>query len=81
MVPGTLGQGPFWVRHTVCFGAGYDMQMEPGLWTPSPPIMCIYNLWQIKLGLSAYFLHVMFEFKMENSLYVRQNKTGSNKGV
>ena len=23
----------------------------------------------------------MFEFKMENSLYVRQNKTGSNKGV
>ena len=23
----------------------------------------------------------MFEFKMENSLYVRQNKTGSNKEV
>ena len=23
----------------------------------------------------------MFEFKMENSLYVRQNKTGSNRDV
>ena len=39
-----------------------NMQMEPGLWTPSPPIMCIYNLWQIKLGSPAYFLRVMFEF-------------------
>ena len=53
---------------------GYDMQMEPGLWTPSPPIMCIYNLWQFKLGLSAYFLRVMFVFKDGNSLYVRQKQ-------
>ena len=56
-----------------------NMQMEPGLWTPSPPIMCIYNLWQIKLGLSAYFLRVMFEFLRWKQFVCETKKTGSNK--
>jgi hypothetical protein len=53
--------------------------MEPGLWTSSPPIMCINNQWQIKLGSSAYFLRVMFEIFDGNSLYVRQRRQAATK--
>ena len=53
-----------------------NMQKGPGLWTPSPPTMCIYNQWQIMLGSSAYFLCVMFESEMET--VVRETKETSS---